>query len=502
MSHDPSANPRLRKLRQRYRRMALVGALILVLGTVLVFTKTNPFASTFTVRAVFSSAAQLHNGGEVRTSGIQTGQVTAIAGGPHGTAVVTMNINSSGLPVHRDATLTIKPRLVLEGNAYVDLSPGSPAAPVLRSGGLIPEGQTATSVQIDQLLDTFNVPTRDALQSSVAALATGLGSPDESSTPGQSTETAAPGSGAAGLRQAVRAFDTALPPVTTVAGALGGTERGDLGRSISSTGDVTEQLAQNPKALADLVSSYDTTFGALAAQNTALADSISGFDEVLKVAPTPLREVDSALPTLTSFARELRPTLLAVPAALTQANDLLDQVSAIVQPAELPTLLGHLDPVLGDLPGLESRLRTLFGYSTPVTDCISTHIIPLLNEKIQDGVNTTGDPLYLDLVHAETGLTGFSSAVDGNGGTVRVGITTGDRIVDTLFPGLGQVVARLPGADQVRPNWLGYGVLPPFRPDQPCASQPMPNLNVPGGQLPDWVKGSSVAHFKLPRRDR
>lgn len=491
MSHDPSANPRLRKLQRRYRRMAVVGALILVLGTVFVFTKPDPFASTFTVRAVFSSAAQLHTGGQVRISGIQVGQVTGIAGGPGGTAIVTMNIDSSGLPVHRDATLTIKPRLVLEGNAYVDLSPGSPAAPALASGALIPKTQTATSVQIDQVLGTFNLPTRDALQSSVAALATGFGS--------RGTPSTSQPSGAAGLKRAVRAFDTALPPVTTVAGALEGTEPGDLGRSISSTGDVTAQLAQNPQALADLVSSYDTTFGALAAENGELADSISGFDAVLKAAPAPLREVDAALPTLTSFARELRPTFHAIPSALTQANDLLDQIAAIVQPAELPSLLAHLDPVLGDLPPLESRLKTLFGYTTPVTQCIATHVVPLLNEKIQDGANSTGDPVYLDLVHAETGLTGFSSAVDGNGGTVRVGITTGDRIVDTLFPGLGQVVARLPGADQVHPNWLGYGVLPPFRPDQPCASQPMPNLNASGGELPDWVKGSPVAHIALPR---
>jgi virulence factor Mce-like protein len=467
--------------------MAAIAAVLLVLGTVFVFTKQNPFASTFTVRAVFSSAAQLHNGGEVRTSGIQVGQVSGIAPGPRGTALVTLKIGGNGLPIHRDATLTIKPRLVLEGNAYVDLSPGSPAAPALRSGALVPESQTAISVQIDQVLDTFDLPTRDALQSSVAALSQGLaGTP----TPGW-----------AGLRSAVRQFDSALGPLATVAHAAQGTEPGDLSRAIGSTADVAGQLAQDPSALADFVSSYDTTFGALASENAALANTISGFDAVLKAAPKPLAEVDSALPTLTSFAGELQPALRAAPTALTQASNLLDQISAIVQPSQLPTLLDHLDPVLGDLPRLETRLQTLFGYTNPVTNCISTHIVPTLNMKIQDGVNTTGDPVYLDLVHAETGLTGFSSAVDGNGGTVRVGITTGDRIVDTLFPALGQVVGRLPGADQVRPNWLGYGVLPPYRPDQPCAAQPLPNLDVPGGQLPDWAKGSKLARIALPQRD-
>jgi phospholipid/cholesterol/gamma-HCH transport system substrate-binding protein len=467
--------------------MALIAVVVLVLGTVFVFTKQNPFAGKFTIRGVFSSAAQLHDGGEVRIAGIQVGQVSQITAGPHGTALVTMQIGSNG--IHKDATLTIKPRLILEGNAYVQLEPGSPAAPDVRAGAVIPEAQTATSVQIDQVLDTFDQPIRGALQSSVAALSSGLRGSSVSAAPGW-----------AGLRDAVRQFDSALPPVATVAAALQGTRPGDLGRAISSTADLTSQLAQNPAALADIVSSYNTTFAALASENTALASSISGFDAVLKAAPTPLRQLDAALPTLTTFASELRPALHAAPAALTHANALLDQVAAIVAPGELPTLLSHLSPTLALAPGLESRVQTLFGYSNPVTSCIATHVVPTLNMKINDGNNTTGDPIYLDLVHAETGLTGFSSAVDGNGGTVRVGITTGDRIVDTLFPGLGRIVARLPNADQVRPNWLGYGVLPPYRPDQPCATQPLPHLDVPAAASPDWLRGAQLSHFVLPRR--
>jgi hypothetical protein len=149
--------------------------------------------------------------------------------------------------------------------------------------------------------------------------------------------------------------------------------------------------------------------------------------------------------------------------------------------------------VLGDLPTLEREVHTLFSYSLPVTNCLSTHVVPTLNMKIQDGSNTTGDPVYLDMLHLFTGLTSLASAVDGNGGTLRLGITTGDRIVDTVFPGLGQVVGRIPDVDGVRPTWLGYGVDPPFRPDQPCAAQRLPELNVPAGPVPEWASGNSLA---------
>jgi ABC-type transporter Mla subunit MlaD len=398
-----------------------------------------------------------------------------------------MAIDGDGLPVHADATLTIKPRLLLEGNAYIDLRPGSPAAPDLRSGALVPRSQTAVSVQADQVLDVFDLPTRQMLQSSIGALATGLGGHPPRAP------------GWAALRTAVRAFDSALPPVTTVAHAAQGTEPGDLTRAIGSSSDVTAQLATEPAALADIVSSYNRTFGALASENTALAGTVSGFDAVLRAAPLPLRELDAALPTLTSFANELRPALHTAPGSLAQANALLDQIALVSRPSELPKLLARLGPALAELPGLESRLRTLFGYTNPVTSCIATHVIPQLEKDVPDGVNSTGDPAYLDLVHAFAGLTGFSSAVDGNGGTVRLGITTGDRIVDTIFPGLGQLVARLPNVDGLRPTWLGFGVDPPFRPDQPCSSQPLPSLSESAGALPDWASGAAVAHPVAPR---
>jgi phospholipid/cholesterol/gamma-HCH transport system substrate-binding protein len=478
--------PRGRDLDRRHRRMALIGAVIMILGVLAIFIKPNPFASGFTIRAVFSSAAQLHNGGEVRTAGIEIGQVTGISAGPHDSALVTMTINQSGLPIHSDATLTIKPRLVLEGNAYIDLSPGTPAAPNLRSGALVPERQTATSVQIDQLLDTFNMPTRDALQSSVAALATGLGAP------GARAAGSANAPGWTGLRAAVRQFNSALPPVTTVAQAVQGTQPGDLGRMISSTADVTAQLAASPAALSDAVTSYNTTFAALAAQDGALASSISGFDTLLRTAPTPLVDLNRALPEVTTLGNRLLPTLHAIPNSLTHANTLLDQISDLVSPGELPALLHRLSPITSAMPQLESRLQTLFNYSTPVTDCIVTHVVPTLDSKIEDGVNTSGDPVYLDLVHMFAGLAGFSSDVDGNGGTVRIGITTGDHIVDSIAPGLGQVVGLLPNVDGVRPTWLGYGVPPPFRPDEPCASQPLPDLNIStaAGPVPAWASST------------
>jgi ABC-type transporter Mla subunit MlaD len=466
-------------LEARYLRAAVIATVVFAIGAVVVFTRQSLFGGGYQLRAVLSSVSQVRNGSEVRISGIKVGQIDGISPGPGNTSVVAMTIGDAARPIHSDATVTLRPRLLLEGNGYLDLDPGSPGAPELRGGATIPLSQTAVSVQLDQVLDVFDSPTRGSLQRSIAGLASGLG-PDTGSPTSK-------GSGYGGLRTVVRQLDTSLVSITQVAHAARGTTPGDLGRAIGSSGNVTAQLAQDPRALADSVTGFDRLMGALAAEDQPLASSIAGFDELLKIAPPSLTQIDAALPSLTRFANALRPALYAAPVTLTRTNRLLDQIGAVVAPSVLPRLLHELTPVTAQLPALEQRLRTLFGYTTPVTDCINTHVVPTLNTKMQDGATTTGDPAWLDLLHAVTGFTSASTSFDGNAGTFRAGLAFGSTALQGVLPGLGNVVGQLdPNVEGVRPVWLGYGVEPPYRPDQPCASQAPPNLNAESGPSPSW----------------
>jgi phospholipid/cholesterol/gamma-HCH transport system substrate-binding protein len=466
-------------LEARYRRAAVIAALGLVLGTVVVFARQSLFQDGYQIRAVFSSANQLRDGSEVRIAGIKVGQVDGISAGPGNTALVQLGIDNTGLPIHDDATLTLKPRLILEGNGYIDLNPGTPAAPDLKAGGTIPLAQTAVSVQLDQVLDVFGAPTRGALQDSIANLASGLGPAPPASAPAQ------PGYG--GLRFAVRELDGSLTSIEQVAHAARGTEPGDLGRSVGSSRDVTAQLAQSPQSLADSVTSFDRVMAMLAEEDQPLAATISGFDQLLEAAPGSLARIDAALPPLTRFGNALRPAMHAAPVTLSKTTRLLDQIGAVVRPTELPRLLDRLAPVTATLPQLEQRLHTLFGYTAQVTDCIDTHVVPVLDSKIQDGARTTGDPAWLDLLHAMTGFTSASTSFDGNGGTFRTGLAFGASELQGVIPGIGNVVGQLdPGVQGVRPIWLGYGVDPAYRPDRACAAQPLANLNAESGPAPSW----------------
>ena len=71
----------------------------------------------------------------VRIAGVDVGKVKKVE--PTRPArrrrSVTMEIQKQGLPIHEDAQLKIRPRIFLEGNFFVDIQPGTPSAPNLRS---------------------------------------------------------------------------------------------------------------------------------------------------------------------------------------------------------------------------------------------------------------------------------------------------------------------------------------------------------------------------------
>ena len=275
---------------RRYLRVAAIATVVLLLVTVGVFIKDNPFAGAYEIKGVFTTSNQLRSNSAVRIGGLDVGKVVKIEAGDGNTSVVTMEITDRDVPIRADADLAIEPRLVLEGNFYVKVSPGSPGAAELADGGTIPLSRTSVPVQLDQVLGVLDEPTRTALQGTFREFAIGLGPKGDSG-------------GWKGLRDSIAELDRALGSATRVSRAAQGTRPGDLRRAIRDSGAVTEQLASSPAALAGLVASYSRVSGALAARDQALGATVRGFDQVVREAPPNLAAVNAALPVLTEFAQ-------------------------------------------------------------------------------------------------------------------------------------------------------------------------------------------------------
>jgi len=155
----------------------LLAALVIAAAVYLTFGGPTPFsASPFVLKAVFTTQTELHIPSPVRIAGVDVGQVTSVKplGGNSRAAVVTMDINGNGLPIHADATAGILTRIFLEGNFYVDLHPGSPSAPVLASGATLAAANTSGPVQLDRVLAALSSNTRANLQTLVQGLGASL----------------------------------------------------------------------------------------------------------------------------------------------------------------------------------------------------------------------------------------------------------------------------------------------------------------------------------------
>ena len=170
----------MRRRRSRISAFAagLIGLIVIGVACYFVFGGSSPFSGTpYQLKAVFTSETQLHIPSPVRIAGVDVGEVTSvkhIGGSSSQAGLVTMSINPNGLPIHSDATMKIRPRIFLEGNFYVDLQPGTPSAPDLKSGSTVSVGRTAGPVQLDRVLSSLNSETRTNLETLLRGLGSSL----------------------------------------------------------------------------------------------------------------------------------------------------------------------------------------------------------------------------------------------------------------------------------------------------------------------------------------
>lgn len=460
----------------------LVAAVTILLAAAITYWafdgKQIPFVHHFTVYALVGNSVDITSGSPVRIAGVNVGQVTGTSA-DGGMTKIAFTLSSNGLPMHTDSTVTIRDRLFLEGAYYLALDPGSPSAPIAKDGFTIGPSNTSYPVQFYNVLSTFNLPVRQSLANALYTLNEGL-SPSGFTANGEPTSS----SGAAGLKETVPQLAPTLEDVAWITQGLRGTQPGDVGRLLSSSADVTTTLRNSSAQLANLITGLDQVSSALTATDGSLAESVSGLDKTLQVAPPALSALDHALPPVTNLARALGPSLKASPPLLDGLDKAVRELAAVLAPAERTRLLTVLKATFEQLPGTLTRLGSAFATVKPVTDCLRTHVEPILNAVVPDGSLSTGESVWKDFAHALVGLSGAAGDFDGNGywlwlgGVTDLGLSVGN------ITGIGKVLALTPtsqGVAGVRPQWQGPLTSDDFQPGASCADQPVPSLQASAG---------------------
>ena len=122
-----------------------------------------PWSKTHTLTMQVVDADGIGVSSDVRIAGRLVGQVTEVKSQGQYSDVV-FHLDDADWPLPADTTASIRLATLL-GQKYVELQPGQQKLARLNDNGVIPTDRTKPVVDFDQILDTFDKPTRTSLTS-------------------------------------------------------------------------------------------------------------------------------------------------------------------------------------------------------------------------------------------------------------------------------------------------------------------------------------------------
>jgi phospholipid/cholesterol/gamma-HCH transport system substrate-binding protein len=330
-------------------------AAVLVVAVVAAIVLLGGPGGGYTVKANFQNAAQLVKGNLVQTGGASVGKVSNIDLTPDGQAQVTMEINDDYAPLRRGTLATIR-QASLSGvaNRYVDLRMAPQRAEKIPDGGVIDQDSTTTAVDLDEVFNTFDPPTRKALQGVIEGSANqfkGKGKPFNE--------------GIAYLNPSLAASSRLFRELNR--------DTPLLERFIVSSSQLVTDIADRHDDLAGLVDQLATTTTAIGNQNQALAEAIS---------------------RLPAFERRANTTFVNLRAALDDLDPLVNDSKPVAKKlrpflAELRPLARDARPTINDLskivsrPGAANDLIELTREQVPLRNVTTRRV--QVNGKLRDG---------------------------------------------------------------------------------------------------------------------
>lgn len=411
---------------RRISAVAVIAAAVLVVALVLLRG-----GSSYEVMLRTANASQLVKGNLVKVGGIEVGKVEDIELTPDAGAVLKLKITDGDLtPLPKGTTSVIRiSSLSSVANRFVALTLGPNDAGTVADGGTLPEIASTPSVEVDEVLNTLDADSRDALQRLVTGSAQIYAGRERDANSG------------------LEALDPAVGELSDTLSELGRDDKALNTFLVASAATVSAVAARNPDLASGLRDSA-TTAGALASERVALQSTLTR-------APQTLRQATGTLRVATRTARALLP----VAAAGAPVAPRLSRLTAQLQPffRESAPVLDQLRGVLPSLQTVLSRAPALERSALPSFGSIQKAATEL--QPIVAGVR----PFTPDLVGGL--INGFGNAAagyyDANGDFARVAPVAGAQSVTGLAAQLLPTkilgsssgnVKRCPGGAAVAPD--------------------------------------------------
>jgi phospholipid/cholesterol/gamma-HCH transport system substrate-binding protein len=365
--------------------------------------------SSYQVKAVFQNASQIVSGDLVQVSGTNIGTVSDISLTPTGQAELTLSINNSNyIPLHQ-GTLAVIRQTSLSGiaNRYVDLRIPPGQTTTIKNNGIIPTQDTTSAVDLDQLFNTLDAPTRKALQDVIQ---------------GSASQYAGKG------KQAQAAWQYLNPAIASTSVLFREINRdtSKFTNFVVKSGNLVSDIAQRQSDLTGLVQHLATTTEALAAQRSALGSSIQRLPGFMRLANTTFVNLRRALDDVQPLVDVTKPVAPKLQKLLVQLKPLAEQ--------SVPTVRDLANIV--SKPGANNDLIELVGLGIPLANATVRDV--KADGKTRPGAfpestvalkNSTPElavarPYAVDLTGWFEGFT-HPGTIDANGGSSRVAPVVG-----------------------------------------------------------------------------
>jgi virulence factor Mce-like protein len=292
----------------------------------------------------FAEATQLSTEADVRISGVPVGKVKTIEPDRRtGRSIVVIELESRYAPIPSNARAILRQKTLL-GETYVELTPGSPDAPPVPEGGRLAATQVADTVQLDEILRTFDADTRAAFQTWMQEQARGIG--------GYGRD----------LNDALGNLAPFAEDTARLVDILNKQE-GAVTSLVSNTGVVFEALTERDGQLRSLIENSNRVFAATASRDAELKEAFIAL-------PTFERESDLTLQRLAEFAEDTDPLITQLRPAARELSPTLQDLGALSP--DLEALFRELNPLIvasrTGFPALERVLedaRPLIGQLDP-----------------------------------------------------------------------------------------------------------------------------------------
>ncbi len=414
-------------------RAAAIAALAIVVLVIAFMLLSGGNSNQYRLR--FETAGQLVPGNQVLVGGAPVGSVDKVELTDNGEAEVTITMNQT---LHEGTTAAIR-QTSLSGiaNRYISISPGPDYAPALDSDQVITQANTVTAVDLDQLFDTLDRPTRKGLRDVIQGYGTIYASRQQ-----QANAT-------------YKYFNPALVASRNLFAELTRDQQ-SLTDFLVDGSRVVTGLAQRSDDLTGLVSNGNTALGAIARENNSL-------DRSLVALPPALRQANTTFVNLRATLDDLDPLVETSKKATVNLAPFLHQTARTAKRSvpvfknlrlavNRPGPDNDLASFTGDLVGLRNSAQTALPNAIKAMVCASSDTSGCGGGPGDDPFLRFARPYMPDLLGLVTKLGQSAGVYDANGHFFRT-----QQISEAFDYGAGTLTPNTPAT---RYNNLFFPILP------------------------------------------